>query len=148
MTVYKHILLATDLGDKSAMVAQKAAELTSLHQAKLSIAHVTEYTPPFYGISEVAVPIDLDTEDALEHEAHQKIKTLAEKLGLKNISIWVLCGEKNEEIVKLIKEQKVDLIIVGGHHHHGLNLLFGSSLPSVMLHHLLCDILVINLGAE
>ncbi|MBY0378249.1 MAG: universal stress protein [Gammaproteobacteria bacterium] len=146
MAAYKHILLATDLSDKSAAVSQKAGELAKLHHAKLSIAHVIEYTPPFYGIGEVTVPIDLDTEEELEQDAHQKIKALAHHLGVKNPSAWVLCGEKNEEIIKLVEKQHIDLIVVGGHHHHGLNLLFGNSLPSIMLHHLLCDILVVNLG--
>lgn len=146
MTVYKHILLATDLSDQSAVVSKKAGEVAKLHHAKLSIAHVIEYTPPFYGIGEVTIPIDLDTEDELEHEAHKKMKDLAHQMGLKKPSAWILCGEKNEEIVRLVKKHHIDLIVVGTHHQHGLNLLFGGSLPSVMLHHLLCDILVVNLG--
>ena len=72
MSLYKHILLATDLSDESAIVAKKAGELAKLHQAKLSIAHVVEYMPPFYGIGEVTIPIDLDTEEELTHAAHQK----------------------------------------------------------------------------
>ncbi|MCD6045938.1 MAG: universal stress protein [Gammaproteobacteria bacterium] len=146
MSIYKHILLATDLSDDSAVVSRKAAALAKLHHAKLSIAHIVESSPPFYGIGEIAVNIELDNAQQLEKEAHKKIKALAKKLDVEKISNWVLAGDKHDEIIKLIEKHHIDLIVVGAHHHRGLSLLFGVSLPGNMLRHLLCDIIVVNLG--
>ena len=146
MSIYKHILLATDLIDESAVVSKKAAALAKLHHAKLSIAHIVEYVPPFYGVGEIAIDIELDTEKKLEHEAHKKIKALVQELDLEKPSIWVLSGDKHEEIVKLVEKHHIDLIVVGSHHQPYLHLFFGGSLPEILLHHLLCDIIVVNLG--
>jgi universal stress protein A len=146
MSLYKHILLATDLSDNSTMVSKKAAALAKLHHAKLSIAHIVEYVPPFYGVGEIAIDIELDTEQKLEREAHKKINALAQELGLEKPSIWILSGDKHEEIVHLVKKHHIDLIVAGNHNHHSMHLLFGGSLPEMMLHDLSCDIIVINLG--
>jgi universal stress protein A len=147
MSIYKHILLATDLSDESVVVSKKAAALAKLHHAKLSIAHIVEYVPPFYGVGEIAIDIELDTEHKLELEAHKKIKTLAQKLGLEKPTVWILSGDKHEEIVNLVEKHHIDLIVVGSHHQPYLHLLFGGSLPQILLHHLLCDIIVVNLGS-
>lgn len=146
MSIYKHILLATDLSNESAVVSKKAAALAKLHQAKLSIAHIVEYVPPFYGVGEIAIDIELDMEKKLKHEAHEKIKALAQELDLEKPAVWILSGDKHEEIVKLVKKHHIDLIVVGSHHQPYLHLFFGGSLPEILLHHLLCDIIVINLG--
>ena len=53
---------------------------------------------------------------------------------------------KHEEIVKLVEKHHIDLIVAGSHHQPYLHLLFAGSLPEILLHHLLCDIIVVNLG--
>lgn len=146
MSIYKHILLATDLNTGSAVLAQKAAALARLHHAKLSIAHIVQYVPPFYDIGTAAIPLDIDTAENLEHEAHKKIKALIKELNLEKPSIWVLSGDKQDEIAKLVEKHHIDLIVAGNHHHPSLHLLFTGSLPETMLHNLLCDIIVVNLG--
>jgi universal stress protein A len=146
MSLYKHILLATDLSAGSMVLAKKAAALAKLHQAKLSIAHIVQYVPPFYDIGTAAIPIDMDAAENLEHEAHKKIKALIKELHLEKPAVWVLSGDKQDEIVKLVEKHHIDLIVAGNHHHHCLHLLFEKSLPETMLHDLMCDIIVINLG--
>ena len=146
MSLYKHILLAADLSDESVAVSKKAAALAKLHHAKLSIAHIVQYIPPFYGVGEIAIDIELDMEKKLEQEAHKKIKKLIQELSLEKPAAWVLSGDKHEEIVKLVEQHHIDLIVVGSHHQPYLHLFFGGSLPEILLHHLLCDIIVVNLG--
>ncbi len=145
MSLYKHILLAADLSDESVAVSKKAAALAKLHHAKLSIAHIVEYVPPFYGVGEIAIDIELDMEKKLEQEAHKKIKKLIQELSLEKPAVWVLSGDKHEEIAKLVEQHHIDLIVVGSHHQPYLHLFFGGSLPEILLHHLLCDIIVVNL---
>ena len=59
--------------------------------------------------------------------------------------MWILAGDKHAEIVNVIQDNHIDLLVLGGHHHHSLHLVFGGSLPEIMVHHLLCDIVVVNL---
>lgn len=146
MSIYKHILLATDLSAGSTVLAKKAAALAKLHHAKLSIAHIVQYVPLFYDIGTAAIPLDMAVAENIEQEAHKKIKALVKELDLEKPSVWVLSGDKQDEIVKLVEKHHIDLIVAGNHHHHSLHLLFGGSLTETMLHDLLCDIIVVNLG--
>ncbi len=146
MSLYKHIMLATDLSDDSLVVCQKAKTLAKLHKAKLSIAHIVQYIPPFYDIGTAAIPIDIQGEEHLKQDARKKIKGLIKAQELEKPAVFVLSGDKHEEIITLVKKHHIDLIVAGSHHHRCLHLLFGGSLPEIMLHDLLCDIIVVNLG--
>lgn len=143
MNHYKHILLAVDFSDHGKQVANKAVELAQINQAKLSIVHVVENLP----ITDAAygpIPFDVDLTQEWLESSKQRLKSLAEKLGIPEQRQWLEMGSAKLEIVRVAEENGVDLIVVGSHGRHGLALLLGSTANGV-LHHAKCDVLAVRL---
>jgi universal stress protein A len=57
---------------------------------------------------------------------------------------WIEMGSPKAEIIRIAREQRVDLIVLGSHGRHGLSLLLGSTASSV-IHHAECDVLAVRL---
>ncbi|MBU0499789.1 MAG: universal stress protein [Gammaproteobacteria bacterium] len=144
MASYSHILLAVDFSDGSQAAADKAAQLAGLFNARLSLVHVVE----FLGLSfnpEFPIPDDLELERRLAESADQRLRELALKLGHARAGIHVQVGSPKHEICRVAEESAVDLIVVGSHGRHGLQLLLGSTANGV-LHLAPCDVLAVSVG--
>jgi nucleotide-binding universal stress UspA family protein len=68
---------------------------------------------------------------------------LATRLSVGEAPCFVELGAPQHEIVRVAKEQGVDLIVVGSHGRHGLQLLLGSTANGV-LHLAACDVLAVR----
>jgi universal stress protein A len=144
MPNYQHILLAVDFFAQCDLVIDRAQELAKRYQAKLSIVHVVDSLP----IADVGygadIPFDLDLNTALMESGKKRLAELAKKLAISEDSQWLEMGSPKVEIIRIAKENAVDLIIVGSHGRHGLALLLGSTANGV-LHHAPCDVLAVRL---
>jgi len=80
----------------------------------------------------------------LMSSAKERLAKLADDLGIEKQNQWLETGSPKLELVRIAKENKVDLIIVGSHGRHGLALLLGSTANGV-LHHAKCDVLAVRL---
>ncbi len=114
----------------STMLAQALA-LAQFHQAELLIIHVVEGVGgQWYG---------QQTGDLESREDHRYMTDLLEKLKattkdtpIKNISAVLGYGGVASELVRISQEQKLDLLVVGGHGHRGLaDILHGQTIPTV-----------------
>jgi len=144
MHAYRHVLLATDLSEKSDAVAQRAADTAERHGARLSLAHIVEQLPVDY-VAE-GVPIEVpDVTEALEREAREQLQKLAEQLGLELAACWVQVGSARVDIPELAREHGIDLIVVGARERHGLSLLLPNTTSGV-LHHAACDVLAVHVA--
>lgn len=143
--VYQHILLTTDLSELSSGVANKAVQLAEALNTKLSIIHVVESNPTLYGLGEFALPIDLELEEILYKKAQENLEKEANRLNIPNQRRLLISGIKIDEIIEVTKQQQVDLILVGAHDKHGIELLF-SSTADKLLHALPCDVTAIKIG--
>ena len=145
MANYQHILLAIDTSEHQQQVCDKAASLAQQHQATLSICHLVEN----YLASEFAYEgvnnVTVEMQDDLLNNAKARIKTHAATLNIPQERCWVEFGNPRYDVVRLADEHKVDLIIVGSHGRHGLQLLLGSTANAV-LHHAKCDVLAVRLN--
>jgi universal stress protein A len=144
MTDYQHILLAVDFSENGVYVAEKAKSLAYKYQSKLSIIHVLDNIPmPDTSYGRV-IALDHDSDyELLEFEKTQ-LKTLGKKLDVHIDQQCLVWGIPNQEIITFANEQQVDLIVLGSHGRHGLALLLGSTVNSV-LHYALCDVLSVRL---
>jgi universal stress protein A len=142
MPVYQHILTAIDLGDNSAMVLQQAAALAQLCDAELTVLHVVNFS----------IPPDVDpvipAMDAIEQElieaAHKRLDELLEREALtKGVGTIVGSGRPKVEIMRIAAREKVDLIVVGAHGHHGIGGLLGSTADRVV-DRAVCSVLVVR----
>jgi universal stress protein A len=144
MENYKNILLAVDFYEHCEDVANRASDLAIKYQAKLSIIHVVDSVPITDASYGADIPFNMDITTELMAGAKKRLDKLAEKLGVAKDSLWLEMGSPKTEIIRVAKENKVDLIVVGSHGRHGLALILGSTANGV-LHHADCDVLAVRL---
>jgi len=143
MTLYKTILVAVDLSQDSAVIVDKARNLAKQYGAELSMVHVIEPIAVGYAVEVTSVDIE-----GLHEEVTKQAKSTLHEMGA-NIDIpehrlHTVLGQPAREIRELAKEIEADLIVMGGHGRHGLDLLFGSTSSSVT-HGVGCDLLIVHI---
>ncbi len=139
MTMYQHILLATDLHDECKKSAEKARMVAEQNGAKLTMIHVVEplpaYAMGYFG--------SVNIEKELIEEAEKNLNELAESLGVPTENRLIEIGSVKVAILKAAKELSADLIVTGSHGRHGLERLLGSTAAGV-LHGAECDVMIIR----
>ncbi|MCX4188552.1 universal stress protein [Methylophaga sp. OBS4] len=141
---YQHILIAADFSKHGQAICQKARALAERHQAKLSICHIVEDFPLTDFAYEPMISVDIDMRDALLDAGKKQLAKLAASLNIPEQQQWAECGSPSTDIVRLADDNDVDLIVVGSHGRHGIQLLLGSTANAV-LHHAHCDVLAVRL---
>ncbi len=140
---YKNILLALDLhpncDNKTVLTAVNMAKL---FEANLTIVHAIEHINA-YGVAQ-AFPTVVDLEAQMVEEAQRELKKLSESLGYPRTSIVVELGPPKIIILDNAKAINADLIVVGSHGRHGINILLGSTANAV-LHNASCDVLAVRI---
>ncbi|MEW7978463.1 MAG: universal stress protein [Candidatus Sedimenticola endophacoides] len=146
MATYRHILLAVDLsGEEADQVIGKAVELARLHQARLSLLHVVEHSGAMYP-GEIPLPEAFDLDQRLAESARARLEAIAVQHALEGSPCLVEIGVPKREIVRVAQERGADLIVLGSHGRHGLQLLLGSTANGV-LHLAGCDVLAVRIGS-
>ena len=75
--------------------------------------------------------------------AEKELAALGNKLNLDKKHCRIEFGSVKNEVLRLAKELKVDLIVTGSHGKHGLSLLLGST-ANAILHGAECDVLIVH----
>ncbi|TVT54594.1 MAG: universal stress protein [Sedimenticola thiotaurini] len=146
MANYQHILVAVDFSKEFEAVLAKAIEQQKINGARMTLVHVVEYTGAMY-TGEIPLPEDLDLDQRLAKQAESKLQAMIDERQLQNTTHLVEIGTPKREIVRVAEEQKADLIIIGSHGRHGLQLLLGSTANGV-LHLAKCDVLAIRVESD
>lgn len=137
MVRFKKILCPTDFSDPSQEGVKMASELASEMMAEIYLVHVLEPIPPapapaFSGAAAFDVT---GYEKELEVAAKKHLLELVDRHiseGTKTHTI-VARGNAAGEIVRIAKEEKVDLIVISTHGRTGWKrLLFGSVAEKVV----------------
>ena len=84
-------------------------------------------------------------EEDLEDRARAKLDELAARLGGAHAVTRVEAGNKKTEILRVAKEEAVDLIVLGSRVRHGLGILVNFTEDTV-LHAAHCDVLAVRLS--
>lgn len=141
---YRQILLAADFSEHGEQVIQQAQDLAKKYDARLSIIHVVENMPVMDSSYGPIVPFDIDLTDQMMDAARKRLADIADRLAIPQDNRWVEIGSPKVEIIRLAKELRADLIVIGSHGRHGISLLLGSTAASV-IHHAECDVLAVRL---
>jgi len=142
MTTYKKILAAVDLTEESTQVLDRARSMADLHEAELSIVHIIEPLGYAYGGD---IPMDLtEVQKQLEDHAKKYLKDTGEKYNTPEGRQHVIIGRPETEIHRLAEDGGYDLVLVGSHGRHGIQLLLGSTANGV-LHGAKCDVLAVRI---
>jgi universal stress protein A len=142
MSDYNKILVAVDLSEDSNIVTQRAKSFAARFDADLTLVHVVEYVP-VEPMGEALLPA-VQIEDELVESARKRLQSLAEANDLGDAQRWVEVGSIKSEVVRVAKEQNVDLIILGSHERHGVAIMLNFTEDTV-LHAAPCDVLAIRL---
>lgn len=149
MTRYKKILLALDFFPDNEQVIAKTVQIAKDHDAELLLIHVCEPIVTAYpadGISGWGPQMgNLQTE--LRNESRKKLNEAARQLKIKEDHIFLRDGKASTEIHHVAEENDVDLIVLGTHGQHGIQLILGSTANSV-LHGVSCDVLAVRIRKE
>jgi manganese transport protein len=135
---YTRIGVALDLGSLDTKVLSHAQSLAQQNGAHLVLMHIVEGVGgQLFG----AHAYDDETRDDMNHlEKH------AEEVRNTGIHVEAVLGfgRVPKEIVRIAKEQKIDILVMGGHGHRGMkDLIFGTSISKVR-HALKIPVLVIQ----
>lgn len=136
-SLYKHILLATDLSETCHAMAGKVKRLLELYDAKITLVHTIEPIPA-YGYPGLA-----DLESPVIDSATKELAKMGKKLNVPKEDQRIEFGSVKAQVLKVAEELKVDLIVIGSHGRHGLSRLLGSSTSSI-IHGAECDVLTVR----
>lgn len=146
MPNYKHLLLAIDLhpGCDESLLTHGLA-LAKENAAKVTLIHAVEHLNA-YGVAQ-AYPSVLEIEDQLVSDAKAELDRIKKQYNLGTTEAVIEVGSPKMIILDYAKEHGVDLIVLGSHGRHGLQLLLGSTANAV-LHNAECDVLAVRLKTK
>lgn len=138
---YRRILVALELNEASDKnVLARACELAG-KDTDIVLLHAVEQMSSYgaaYGIS-----AGIDVEQVLVDESKKSLAKLAAKFDISSDHQCVRVGPAKFLILEEAKEKRCDLIVVGSHGRHGVQLLLGSTANAV-LHGATCDVLAVR----
>jgi universal stress protein A len=143
MADYKKILVLLDLTESSEQILAAARDMAAHSNAALQMLHVVEFVPA-EPMGETLMPT-VQIEEDLEQRANLKLSELSARLKLSRVSTRVEAGNKKTEILRVAKEEAVDLIVLGSRVRHGLGILVNFTEDTV-LHAAHCDVLAVRLS--
>jgi universal stress protein A len=143
MSIYRRILAVVDLTEDSVEVARRAIAIAqSCGAAELEFLHVVEYVP-VEPLSDSLMPA-VQIEGELLERARTRLDDLTQKLGVASAPHRVEAGNVKTEIMRVAREHKTDLIVIGSRERHGLSILVNLTEDTV-LHAAPCDVLAVRL---
>lgn len=135
-------MVLLDLTDASEQIAVAARDMAAHSNAAMVILHVVEFVPT-EPMGETLMPT-VQIEEDLVQRSRVKIGQLCARLALPRATARVEAGNKKTEILRVAKEEAVDLIVLGSRERHGLGILVNFTEDTV-LHAAPCDVLAIRL---
>jgi universal stress protein A len=142
MAGYKKILVLLDLSDASEQVAVAGRDMAAHSNAAMVILHVVEFVPT-EPMGETLMPT-MQIEQDLVQRARAKLTELCARMAFPHATTRVEAGNKKTEILRVAKDEAVDLIVLGSRVRHGLGILVNFTEDTV-LHAAHCDVLAVRL---
>lgn len=142
---YQRILLVVDLTEDSARIGERAKALAGAFGASIEMLHVVEFVP-VEPMGETLMPA-VQIEEELIQRAKQRLEALALSLGFADAARHVEAGNVKTEILRVARERKADLIVIGSRERHGLSILLNFTEDTV-LHGSSCDVLAVRVGGR
>jgi universal stress protein A len=142
MKNYKHVLVAVELlAENDNSLIKHAEFMTKEFKANIILVHAIEHISWYnaYGVG-----VGFEIEQALIDNANAAMKKLAQKLDIPEDRCIVKSGPAKFIILEEAKKIGADLIVVGSHGRHGIQIILGTTANAV-LHGAQCDVFVVRL---
>ncbi len=134
---YQKVLVAVNIYEDYTHVVDSAIAIIKKIGASCDVVTVIDNAAEF-------VPAAIEFQKNLEQNAREKLEEIKKKFEGLSANFHILQGNPNHQIVHYAEENGYDLIILGSHARHGLNLLLGSTANSI-LHKAKCDVLTVRI---
>jgi universal stress protein A len=142
MGQYKKLLVLLDLSKDSEQVAMAAVSIASYTNASIVALHVVDFIP-VEPLGESVMPT-VQVEEELIRRSRERLAQLIERLALPRTTGRVEVGNTKAGILRVAKEEKPDLIVLGSRERHGLAIMVNFTEDTV-LHAAQCDVLAVRL---
>ncbi len=147
MLPFKNILSPTDFSEHSYKAIKVASELALHFSARLIVLHVVSLIPLVTGAME-SYSFDVRSyQQALEKDARQQLQDVIKKLvskDVKNFVPMITSGSYPDEILRVAREEKSDLIVIGTRGRTGVTLLVLGSVAVRVVQLAPCPVLTIG----
>ncbi len=131
LMTFKKILCPTDFSVASQLAARVAAELAARDHGELRLVHVVEVEPP---PTDPNVVMEVPEYERTLH-ADAQLDELAACFQNLTVTTIVGHGDAGDEIVRIARDEAVDLIVMSTHGRTGLDrVVFGSVAEKVVRH--------------
>jgi len=142
MKNYKCAVVAVELLSKSDRELIKRAEcLAQDLKIDVILVHAVTHTSVYV---EDNIGAELEIKEAMINSANIKMRELGKRIGIPENKQIIEAGSAKSIILEAAEKHRADLIIIGSHGRHGLQLLLGSTANAV-LHGAKCDVLAVRL---
>ncbi|ODS31676.1 MAG: universal stress protein [Candidatus Scalindua rubra] len=143
--VHKRILIATDFSEFSKVALDICLGVSRCMKTKLYVLHTIEKFPHDYRHL-LSSAVHADMKQKLEEEAVEKIKAMipGELLESEDIVPIVRFGKPFLEIIKVAREENVDLLAVGTHGRAGVDRVILGSVAERIVRKAGCPVMVIR----
>lgn len=141
------ILCPTDFSDGSLQALATAAELAVKFEGEVYLVHVLPPPPTtFEGDIEVMIP---SYEQSSHAAVERRMREIAEPLTAKGLQtqIMVAEGDAADEIVRIARDERADLIVIATHGNTGWRHLAFGSVTEKVVRLAACPVLTIRIGA-
>ena len=140
MTVYKHILFATDLRPDTWRAMEKTLAIAQLCNAELSVLHILAASNITMS-GEMIVPVT--GLDELQSDAMVQLNAFGNRFKIPEKNRYLSCGDNISSIVRFAEQLSADLIVLGLHQYGLINYLFGATAEKI-LKRTPCDVLSVR----
>lgn len=139
MSDYKHILIALDLSSGYESIVERAFSLAA-NSTTVSLIYVQE---PIAYPSVYVGSAPLQAQQQMHASAQTMFEDIGERHNIPTGLRYIETGRPAAKIHDIARANNVDLIVVGSHGRHGVQLLLGSTANAV-LHGASCDVLAVR----
>lgn len=140
MSNYQSILVALDVCDDNDLIIQRALSLAG-DAGKVQLIH---YVEPIYYPENYMGGLSIDFQEKSVSFAKQELAIAAAKHGIPEANCHVKVGKASRGVHEFANDNHCDLVVVGSHGKHGLQLLLGSTATAI-LHGSGCDVLAVRI---
>ena len=141
---FMKILAPTDFSEPSALALETALEVAA-PGASILLCHVVDDLPLTYGYVGIATPTP-ELRSRMTREAEKELEGFGPKDVRADVTVVrrVIHGTPFLEIVRLAREEEIDLIVMGTHGRTGLQQILIGSVAEKVVRKAPCPVLVVR----
>jgi len=146
MSRIRRILHPSDFSPASRAAFAKAVDLAKANRAELLVVHVRTPVIPMIGDGYISPKVYQDIEESSRAYGDKKLAELtakAKKAGVRATPV-LLEGTAHDQIVRVARSRRADLIVIGTHGRTGLARLFLGSVASRVVSSAHCPVMTVR----